>query len=573
MGDGHSVTAYDLVVARLAEVTGHRVNGSGSARCPAHDDRDPSLSVTRADDRVLLKCQAGCDISNVLAALKLTAADLFDEPRAYGNREAPVATYRYVNEHGQLLFEVLRFPGKQFRQRRPDGNGGWVWKLGDAPRVLYHLPELVRARDEGRTIFVVEGEKDVHALEAAGEVATCNPGGAGKWRDNHTLELEGVAEVVIVRDKDPAGIKHAADVEAALAGRVGHLLIVEAKTGKDAADHLAAGHTVDEFETVGEHPPRGTDAQPTVFIDWSAFWAKDRRQAEWCFEDVLAWGRGHSLYAGHKVGKSLFTLYIVLRLIRDGIVVVYLDYEMSEDDLYDRLEDMGHGAHSDLSLLQYALLPSIAPLDTHDGAKELHALVDTVQAAHPERHVAVIIDTLGRAVVGEENSADTVRSFYRHTGIGLKQRGMTWARLDHAGKDPTQGQRGSSAKGDDVDIVWHLARTENGITLRREASRIGWVPERVAFRQVTDPLRFVRVAGDWPSGTTEVAERLNRADVPIDAGRPTARKMLADAGLDGGRNDVLAAALRYRRETLQDLSPHFGDSANEPSGTAKGDSE
>ena len=81
-------------------------------------------------------------------------------------------------------FEVVRKPGKQFKQRRPDGNGGYVWNLRDVRRVLYRLPEVLEAFGPERPIYVPEGEKDVEALERLGLVATCNPMGAGKWRSS-----------------------------------------------------------------------------------------------------------------------------------------------------------------------------------------------------------------------------------------------------------------------------------------------------------------------------------------------------------------------------------------------------
>src|SRR5439155_3256248 len=80
-----------------------------------------------------------------------------------GGLGTPEEVYRYVDESGELLFEVVRFPGKQFRQRRPDGNGGWLWKLGETRRVLYQLPQVLEARSSGATIYIVEGEKDVAA--------------------------------------------------------------------------------------------------------------------------------------------------------------------------------------------------------------------------------------------------------------------------------------------------------------------------------------------------------------------------------------------------------------------------
>lgn len=552
--------AYDLVTRRLAEVTGYQPpNARATWRCPAHDDRNPSLTVSNGDGRVLMCCQARqCTIEDITAALDLKLGDLFDEPleRPTANARPTIeATYPYVDEAGDLLFEVVRMRPKLFRQRTPDGKGGWVWRIGAARRVLYRLPQVLEAVQAGGTIWVVEGEKDVEALERAGQVATCNAGGAGKWRPEYTEALTGAAEVIIVRDKDPAGLKHAADVEASLTGKVRRIHVVEAATGKDAADHLGAGHTVDDFEVAEEASAPASGETSAFFVDWSKFWARDRRDADWLYDEILARGRGHSIYAGHKTGKSLLALWVVAQLIRLlDVVVIYLDYEMGEDDLYDRLADMGHGPESDLTRLYYALLPSLPPLDTPEGAAALLAHVDTVQAANEGRHVAVIIDTTGRAVAGEENSADTYRNFYRWTGIGLKQRGNTWARLDHAGKDANKGQRGSSAKGDDVDVVWKLTRTANGLELSRNASRMGWVPEKVTFRQVQDPhLRFVKVGADWPAGTKEIAAILDDLGVPLDAGERPAGNLFRQAGHTASQS-LLRAAVRWRRSLADETS-------------------
>lgn len=290
------------------------------------------------------------------------------------------------------------------------------------------------------------------------------------------------------------------------------------------------------------------DPPENPYIDWQTFWGKEREPEEWIIDRVLAKGRGHAIYAKHKVGKSLLMLWCALEMVRSGVVVVYLDYEMGEDDIEERLEAMGCGPETDLSLLRYALLPNLAPLDTHEGGVELMGMVDAELAANPERHVAVVIDTVSRAVKGEENSNDTIQDFYRHTGIGLKRRGVTWARLDHAGKEAEKGQRGGSAKGDDVDVVWRLAPTEGGVELQRDAARMGWVPEKVALKMEESPaLRYVPEAGEaYPMGTLGAAEEMDRLDVPLDASRRAAAAALREAGWNG-RNEVVSAALRYRR--------------------------
>jgi 5S rRNA maturation endonuclease (ribonuclease M5) len=265
--------AYDLVCQRLVDVTGFDPsgNGLGTYRCPAHPDRKPSLSVTDADDRVLVRCQAGCETEAVLNALGLQWGDLFDgTPSQAPSNEREIADiYDYTDEDGTLLSQVVRYRPKAFRQRRPSSDGGWDWSLGNNRRVLYRLPKVREAVASGYTVFIVEGEKDVHALERAGEIATCNPGGAGKWRPEFVEMLRGAAEVVIVADKDAPGYRHAAHVARTLAGAVEHVLVVEARgNAKDAAEHLAAGHTADELDNITDDIGRlaglssGTSVRP-----------------------------------------------------------------------------------------------------------------------------------------------------------------------------------------------------------------------------------------------------------------------------------------------------------------------
>ena len=112
-------------------------------------------------------------------------------------------------------------------------------------------------------------------------------------------------------------------------------------------------------------PPRrrpstgtATSARRRTFVDWPAFWAKDRSEPEWVVEHVLARRRGHAIWAKGGNGKSEFAQWLALRAIEGGHVVVYLDYEMIDDDLFDRLVDFGAGPETDLARLRYALIPS-----------------------------------------------------------------------------------------------------------------------------------------------------------------------------------------------------------------------
>ena len=252
------------VATFTAESVAERLNGKKTtsgwqAHCPAHEDRNASLSISQgADGRVLMHCHAGCSFDAITTAMGISPGDLFPakpEPMT-GGQPRLVAAYEYTNAQGELLFQVCLYDPKGFRQRRPDGAGGWIWNMEGVERVLYRLPKVLEAKAQGCTVYIVEGEKDVAAIEALGLYATCNSGGAGKWSDSYTTALAG-AEVVIIPDRDEPGRKHAAAVSQALVARAKSVRVVElpdrgTRRVKDAADWISAGGTTAELaELVG----------------------------------------------------------------------------------------------------------------------------------------------------------------------------------------------------------------------------------------------------------------------------------------------------------------------------------
>ncbi|MGH9120373.1 MAG: hypothetical protein ACRDYC_00270, partial [Acidimicrobiales bacterium] len=162
------------------------------------------------------------------------------------------AAYNYRAATGEVIYQVRRWTPKNFTQARPDGNGGWLNNLDGIERILYRLPEVLAAVGSGATIWVVEGERDVEAVRGAGGVATCNSGGASAtWSPNYSAVLAGAARVMVVADRDQAGYRHARDISRGLAGKVGHLEVVRSLEGKDASDHIEAGHSLGEMTPLG----------------------------------------------------------------------------------------------------------------------------------------------------------------------------------------------------------------------------------------------------------------------------------------------------------------------------------
>lgn len=297
------------------------------------------------------------------------------------------------------------------------------------------------------------------------------------------------------------------------------------------------------------------------YIDWASFWSDDPTGHNWLYEPILAFGRGHAVYAKKKQGKSLFMLSLSAYLATASTdnVVIYLDYEMTKEDVYERLEDMGYGPESDLSRLKYVLLPSIPPLDSYEGGKALMFLVDTEMATHPDKHIVVIVDTFGRAVVDPENSADTTRKFYRYTGSELKRRRVTYARLDHAGKDEHKEQRGSSAKADDVDIVWKVAQQQNGdLMLYLDVARMSWVPDHVHLIRHNEPLSF-NVKKETISGAVEaLIMELDLLDVSSHATVREARDAVNKSNIKATALN-LQAAVRIRKQRRYTLDTWVSD--------------
>jgi putative DNA primase/helicase len=273
--------------AVLDKLDGVRRVGSGwKARCPGHDDRTPSLSITVGEDeKILLYCHIGCSFDRVVQAAGIDPAWLFPpkDPtvvKSNGHGRRIAATYDYRDERGDLLYQVVRFDPKGFGQRRPDGKGSWDWSLGDVRRVLYNLPQLVTelAHDPNRWVFIVEGEKDVELLKSLGFLATTNAGGAGKRTDEYVEALNG-RNVVVLPDNDDPGRDHAIKLLSALRDGAKEVRLVELPDlpeKGDVSDWFAAGHTVAELRALvveARHqepellgpPPFPVDVLPPIF--------------------------------------------------------------------------------------------------------------------------------------------------------------------------------------------------------------------------------------------------------------------------------------------------------------------
>jgi len=228
-------------------------SGYTQTQCPCHDDSTPSVTIKEnASGKISLNCHAGCETSDILKSLNLTWDVLYPDDQkksSTAQRKKIVATYPYTDEKGNLLFEAVRLHPKSFRQRVPEVGGGWKWSIKGVRRVIYNLPDVLKAAEEDKPVFLVEGEKDAEALGKRGLVSTTVPMGAGKWHDDYNSSFENV-ELIILPDNDQSGKEHAVMVAAKLidtAKSIRILNLPKLPDKGDVSDWLMDGGTKEEL--------------------------------------------------------------------------------------------------------------------------------------------------------------------------------------------------------------------------------------------------------------------------------------------------------------------------------------
>lgn len=222
------MSELDIALSRLEGIK--KISGGYQAKCPCHDDKHQSLSVAEKDGKLLLFCHAGCSFGSIVKALNL-------RPDKANGIPIITNTYDYTDAEGKLLYQVVRYQPKNFKQRRPDGKGGWVWNMNGIFPTLYHLSEVLKAIYGGEQLFIVEGEKDADNLRKNNWTATTISGGAAaKWHPSLVPIFEG-ARVVIIPDNDDAGRKYAHYVANLLYGWCSSLKLITLPS-KDVSDYL-----------------------------------------------------------------------------------------------------------------------------------------------------------------------------------------------------------------------------------------------------------------------------------------------------------------------------------------------
>jgi hypothetical protein len=369
-----------------------------------------------------------------------------------------VAVYGYPDETGDILFEVVRFDPKAFRQRRPDGNGGHVWSIHGVRRVPFRLSELNEAIALERIVWIVEGERDVINLARIGVPATCNAMGAGAWHPDLNKFFAG-ADVIVVADNDPptvdkktgkprlhadgrpvrAGQDHALHVCTQLAGVAARVRYLDLKavwpacpSKGDISDWLAAGGTVEQLNAIAESLADWTPQTAAAdTVPWQCPFPIDPASLPsrpWVIKNLLLRRQVTLLVAPPGSGKSLLTLQIGI-LCAAATRRKWCGWEPSgslrvlvinsEEDLDEQRRRLWAAAtimgipQSELGGFAVAVEPEtivIGKTDSRTKTVTREPMLDKIkQTIVDGRFDVVIVDPFAETFVGDENSNSEVK--------------------------------------------------------------------------------------------------------------------------------------------------------------------
>lgn len=494
-------------------------------RCPRHKDGTPSAWMGGG--------AWGCFACGFKESITTLATEL-GVPLGNGGklRDEIEAEFDYVDENGDLLFQVVRYYPKKFLQRRPDGNGGWDWRTKGTRRVLYRLPEVIAAAPTGQNIYIVEGEKHVDRLRAAGLIATTSPGGAGKWQREYAAFLRG-ANVIVLPDNDEPGRRHAEDVARSLQGiaadvRMVHLPNLPEKG--DVLDWLAAGHGAADLDEIAfdtstwvappdafppgdlvpeedvTEKPRGfppplsirdlleqPEPEDTFLVE--PFLPADANVLLAAYPKCFKTGFLLSLSVAAAAGKPFLGMFTVPGRARVGLVLM----EDRAHRVRRRLRRICAGLNIELDSLHGQLWHWFRPPLVLTDTKAVNAL-----AGHVKDHDldVLIVDSWSYVSTGNPNDADIVTpQLMALSAIRDARPGLSVILVHHARKS-TQSSGGHDERLTDVirNSTAFGAWYDSGIVLSRD-NETAPIKVRMEMRDLPAPDAFTfTVQDEFPAG-------------------------------------------------------------------------
>lgn len=501
----------EVLQANGSLVTNRKTDGF-MAQCPAHDDRNPSLSVKRADDgNVLVHCFAGCTTEAICSALGIKVRDLFlmsttpaaltihpaasqpstipppakvvpaktalaCQPYSFASyMEGPNTVYSYLNAEGEVAYENVRMPKpdseKEFRLRRYDRGGNVIGGLGETLQIPYGLPELLMGPDE--VTHVTEGEKDTIALRKRNVLAVSLSDGV---LSNPALnQWFGGRHIIVHADNDKAGRSHALRRAEKLYPFVATIRIIEyleLPDKGDVTDYLEGGYgTLDDLiERCNSapvwHPP---STLPTSGLKLRQASEITPREIDWLWERWLPMCM-LTLFAGYGgSGKSATALAIAAALTTGGTlpdgssapltnVLILAAEDSPEYTLVPRLIALG------ANLERVHFVDGVLRDDEVAGWIQLREHIALIEATVRNYSIGLVIIDPVSSYIGDGNSdrESDVRSALMPVVQMAERTGVAVLMIRHVSKGGDNSRAasrilGSTAWHDVPRVAWMLA--------------------------------------------------------------------------------------------------------------------
>ena len=497
-----------------------RKRGTGKAQCicPAHADREASLTLTDGNDRALIKCHAGCSTEEVVIAAGLKMSDLFYEDglakerwRAYiENREKRKieAVYNYASINGDYAYTKVRLEGKKMlfgilsNERFAYGLNGKNKKTFNA--VYGSISSIKRAIERKEPVFIPEGEKDVNTLVKKGYAAfSC--GGANDWNKN-VSELCKDADVIVLTDNDDPGKKLASTVVRDLKGTAKSIKIIipmPEVPKADITDYFEAGHTVEEFENL----IRNVDDTEKICADVQ----QDQKQ---------------------DIGKKRSVIQKNKDEVAGGpaLVFKFLDYNYDEDGNVKSVKQLVHNFEvvmdkdsrfaGKIRLNEFAQQPYLygsVPWENENNCRawsshDDSALFSLIQADYVGMFVAALTgqSSFVKAVGVQEDYAAGLEKTSKNTNQAAKSTKKANKETEGYLSTLDEIQRYTSNKNDDSAADGNGIGDTGGYTAPTPAQMFKKVPVADSIKGIADKIKKLIKSEDWEGLGKYIASGINK---------------------------------------------------------------
>jgi 5S rRNA maturation endonuclease (ribonuclease M5)/archaellum biogenesis ATPase FlaH len=436
-----------------------------------------------------------------------------------------VATYNYQDREGTVLYRVLRYEPKTFKQQKPGKDGLWEWGVDGVEQVPYNLPEIL-AYPPDRYIFVVEGEKDVETLRSIGVVATCNAMGAGKWQATFRQYFIH-RKVVVIADNDDKGREHAAKVVENLKTCVKELKVITPIGVPEKGDitdyvNMAIAEGKDPRTAIGALAAKATNVplEPYANKLLNITALNSIQKPKWLVKGELYAGTLALYYGAAGTKKTFYLLDLALKLASSGKKVIYVAAE-GLAGIPKRIEGWLKAHESSNPHPNFYVYPEALPV--HETDKLAEFLFTLEYELFSLATDLIVLDTLNQNSVGlDENQQKDITCFFAAQKRLRNATGATILTVHHSGWGEVDRLRGSSSMSGVVDTIVKF-EMEGDLT-------------KVSCERQKDGIKFAQKYLKWVTmdvGGDEESERTTLVPIPSDGekvldenGSPTARLIL-----------------------------------------------